>query len=67
MYFHQIFEESVSIKILCCTVLYQWQKKSCTMEEWEDMAVPPNTCLLYVDTAQQYRCTVEEKSVAFNL
>ena len=28
----------------------QWQN-SCTMEEWEDMAVPPNTCLLYVDTA----------------
>ena len=37
------------------------------MENWEDVAVPPNTCLLYVDTAQQYKCTVDGKSVTFNL
>ena len=48
-------------------VHYQWEKKCSTMVEWENVAVPPTTCLLYVDTAQQYRCTVEGESVTFNL
>ena len=48
-------------------VHYQWEKKSCTMVEWENVAVPPTTCLLYVDTAQQYRCTVEGESITFNV
>ena len=48
-------------------VHYQWEKKSSTMENWENVAVPPNTCLLYVDTAQQYKCTVDGKTVTFNL
>ena len=43
------------------------EEKSFSMEHWEDMAVPPNTCLLYVDTAQQYKCTVDGQSITFNL
>jgi len=44
-----------------------WWEKSCSMAEWENVAVPPTICLPYVDTAQQYRCTVDGESVTLNL
>ena len=55
-------------------VSYKWEKKSLDWEDtavpsldWEDTAVPSFTCLLYVDTAQQYKCTVDGESVIFNV
>ena len=45
-------------------VSYKWEKKSL---DWEDIAVPPFTCPLYVDTAQQYKCTVDGESFIFNV
>jgi len=48
-------------------ISYKWEKKSSSNMDWEDMAIPPFTCLLYVDTAQQYKCTVDGESVIFNV
>ena len=46
---------------------YKWERKRLYMDGWDNIDVPPYTCLLYVDVARQYRCTVEGRSVVFNV
>lgn len=48
-------------------VLYAWEKKKENTENWESVNVPSHTCILYIDTAMQYRCNVNGKSVLFNV
>ena len=46
---------------------YKWEQKTCLMGDWQKIEVPPWTCLLYVTSANQYRCTVETSSVLFDV
>ena len=48
-------------------VQYIWEKRSKETDEWEKSDVPTHTCLLYVDTAKQYRCTFDGTSIVFNV
>ena len=44
-----------------------WETGKLLMGDWETINVPPWTCLLYVTSANQYRCTVEASSVLFDV
>ena len=35
--------------------------------KWNLIEVPYYTCLLFVDTARNYRCTVEGKTILFSV
>ena len=48
-------------------VNYNWEQKTCLMGEWQTIKVPPWTCLLYVTSANQYRCTVGTSSILFDV
>lgn len=37
------------------------------VDNWKTFDVPLWTCLLYVEYARQYRCTVEDKCVVFHV
>lgn len=64
-------EEGVVLLLLVSSkhgkVEYKWEKKRRWMDDWNLMKVPSYTCLMYVDTAAQYRCTVENKTIEFNV
>ena len=50
------------------SVEYKWKKKvSFLSNEWRTIEVPSWTCLLYVTTATQYRCTVESSMITFDV
>lgn len=49
------------------SVEYKWEKKRQWMDDWNLMKVPSYTCLVYVDTAAQYRCTVDSNTIEFNV
>ena len=47
---------------------YTWERKTGPhTEKWESINVPPYTAILYIDTAMQYRCTVDDTSVVINV
>ena len=48
-------------------VKYKWEQKTHFMGDWQTIEVPPWTCLLYVTSANQYRCTVETSSILFDV
>lgn len=48
-------------------VQYKWEWKHAYMTDWKAVDVPSWTCLLYIDTAGQYRCTVEDSTVLFHV
>ena len=47
-------------------VEYYWEKRTYS-NEWKRLEVPPWTCLLYVTIPSQYRCTVEQSTVEFDV
>ena len=47
--------------------IYTWEKKQLHDNNWKKIDVPSYTCLLYVDTTMQYRCSVNDKIVVFNV
>ena len=49
------------------TAIYTWEKKQPHDNSWKKIDVPSHTCLLYVDTTMQYRCSVDDKVVVFNV
>ena len=49
------------------SVEYKWEKKRQWMDDCNLMKVPSYTFLIYVDTAAQYRCTVESTTIEFNV
>ena len=50
------------------SVEYKWERKvSFTSNEWKTIEVPSWTCLLYVTSAAQYRCTVELSTIIFDV
>ena len=46
---------------------YKWEYQSIYASKWTLIEVPSYTCLLFVATARKYRCTVEGKTVLFNV
>ena len=44
-----------------------WERKGFYAEKWESIKVPPYTSILYVDTAMEYKCTVDDTSVVFKV
>lgn len=48
-------------------VNYRWEQRFSDLDEWKIFDVPLWTCLLYVECARQYRCTVEDKCVVFHV
>lgn len=48
-------------------VEYKWEWKRAYMKDWEVVEVLLWTCLLYVDAAGQYRCTVGDSTVIFHV
>lgn len=46
--------------------IYTWEKKPHD-GSWKKIDVPSYTCLLYVDTTMQYRCSVDDKTVVFDV
>ena len=46
---------------------YRWEYKSIYVDKWNLIEVPWYTCLLFVDTARKYRCTVEGQMVVFDV
>ena len=48
-------------------VSYMWERKGFYAEKWESIKVPPYTSILYVDTAMEYKCTVDDTSVVFKV
>lgn len=49
------------------TAIYIWEKKYPHDNSWKKIDAPSYTCLLYVDTTMQYRCSVNDKTVVFNV
>ena len=45
------------------TAIHIWEKKQPCDSSWKKIDVPSYTCLLYVDTTMQYRCSVNDKIV----
>ena len=48
-------------------VEYYWEKRTYSNEWRKKLEVPPWTCLLYVTIPSQYRCTVEQSTVEFDV
>ena len=48
-------------------VVYTWEKKHPHDSSWKKIDVPSYTCALHVDTTMQYRCSVDDKTVVFNV
>lgn len=46
---------------------YLWEYKYSYQDKWNIIKVPSYTCLLYVDTARKYRCTVDGKTILFDV
>lgn len=46
---------------------YLWERKGNRGLEWTKIDVPSHTCLLYVDVAGEYKCTVESISINFHV
>ena len=44
---------------------YQWEKKA--KSEWEAINVPSNTCVIYVQSCGNYKCTVAGELYSFEV
>ena len=64
--------ENASVPLLVISpshgkVKYKWEQRKSFMGDWEVVKVPHWTCLLYVTSANQYRCTVETSTIIFDV
>ena len=70
---HLTLPENAAIPLLVISpnhgnVMYKWEKRVPSFfGEWKTIEVPPWTCLLYVNNATQYRCTVETSFITFDV
>ena len=49
------------------TAIYTWERKQPHDNNWNKIDIPSYTYLLYVDTTMQYRCSVDDKTIVFNI
>ena len=48
-------------------VSYTWKRKGSCAEKWESIKIPTYTSTLYVDTAMEYKCSVDDTRVMFKV